>query len=110
MILSNVVNRRVAHICELRIPHHSDAFNPIMSPPPNPRSASKDGRMALAVQAYQDGHFTSKRSAANTYDVPESSFRYRVAGHPARRDSKPTNRKLTDTEESVLVQWISSID
>jgi hypothetical protein len=31
-------------------------------------------------------------------------------GHPERSNSKPTNCKLTDTEESVLVQWILSID
>ena len=52
----------------------------------------------------------SKRSTADTYNLPESSFRHYVTGHPARRDSKPTNCKLTDTEKSALVQWILSID
>jgi hypothetical protein len=43
-------------------------------------------------------------------NLAESSLRYRENRHPARRDSKPANRKLTDTEETALVQWILSID
>jgi hypothetical protein len=63
----------------------------------------KEGRIALALQAYKEGHFSSQRAAANAYDIPESTFRSRVKGVPARRDSQPTNRKLTNTEESTLV-------
>ncbi len=59
--------------------------------------------MTLALQAYVDGHFNSARSATNAYDLPEPSFRYRLKGSPARRDSRPTNRKLLDIEELTLV-------
>jgi hypothetical protein len=63
-----------------------------------------------SLQAYRDGHFSSKRAAANAYDIAESSFRHRAQGHPTRHDSTPTNRKLTDTEESILIQWILSME
>jgi hypothetical protein len=70
----------------------------------------QEGRIALAMDAIQKGHFTSARAAAKSYDVVRSTLQNRVNGRPARRDSRPTNRKLTDTEESTLVQWILSMD
>ena len=70
----------------------------------------KDGRIALALDALQNGHFTSVRSAAKAYDVPFSTLQYRVYKHPARRDTRPTNCKLTAIEELTLVQWILSMD
>jgi hypothetical protein len=79
----------------------------IMSSLLNPQSASKDGRMALAVQADQDGNFTGKRSARNTNDVPKSS---RIARDPALHVLKTTQRRLTDTEESTIIQWMLSMD
>jgi hypothetical protein len=78
--------------------------------PNNLQLDQKEGRMALAIQAYKQGHFSSRRAAAGTYDVPESTFRSRVKGVCSRRDSEPRNRKLTTTEESTLVQWILSMD
>jgi hypothetical protein len=55
------------------------------------------------MDAIQKGHFTSARAAAKSYDVIRSTLQNRVKGRPTRRDSQPTNRKLTDTEESTLV-------
>jgi hypothetical protein len=70
----------------------------------------QEGRIALAMDALKQGHFTSVRGAAKSYDVGNSTLRRRIRGQPARRDSRPTNRKLTDTEESTLVEWILSMD
>ena len=75
-----------------------------MSPPLNLQWTHQEGQIALALQAYQGGHFTSKRAAANAYDIPESTFRSRVNSTPARRDSRPVNCKLSDTEELTLIQ------
>ena len=66
--------------------------------------------MVLALQAYKDGHFTSKRDATDTYDIPESTFRYRAKGELARRGLQAINTKLSSTEEATLVKWILSID
>ena len=81
-----------------------------MAPLKTPQLASKEGRMALAFYAYQEGYFSSRRAAVNAYDLPKLSLRYHDNGYPVQRDSKPTNRKLTNTEESSLIQWILSID
>ena len=72
--------------------------------------SQKEGRIALAIQAFKRGQFKSLKAATESYDVPYSTVRDRVNGYPSRRDSRPTNRKLTDTEESTLVQWILSMD
>jgi DDE superfamily endonuclease/Tc5 transposase DNA-binding domain/helix-turn-helix, Psq domain len=81
-----------------------------MPPPKTTQSSQTEGRIALAIEALKQGHFTSVRGAAKAYDVPESTLRYRIHKHPARRDSRPINCKLTDIEESTLVQWILSMD
>jgi predicted HTH domain antitoxin len=75
-----------------------------MPPPTTTQSSQKEGRIALAIDAFQQGHFTSVRSAAKAYDVPFSTLQYRVHKHPARRDSVPTNRKLITTEELTLIK------
>jgi hypothetical protein len=81
-----------------------------MAPPEDVQSLHKEGRLALALQAYQLGQFSSTRACADKYNVAESTLRYRLKGYPARRDAHPNNRKLTNTKESTLVQWILSID
>jgi hypothetical protein len=81
-----------------------------MAPPNSVQLAQKEGRMALAVQAFKQGHISSVRATAKAYDVPESTLRTRVKGIRARRDIVPITRKLTTTEESTLVGWILSMD
>jgi hypothetical protein len=75
-----------------------------MAPPKDLQSVHKEGRLALAFQAYQNGQFSSARACANAYDIAESTLRYRLKGHLSRRDAQPNNRKLTNTEESTLVK------
>ena len=44
------------------------------------------------------------------YDVTKSTLQNCRKGIKAQRDMRPNGRKLTDTEESTLVEWILSID
>jgi hypothetical protein len=81
-----------------------------MAPPNTTQLAQKEGRIVLAAQAFKQGHFRSLRAAACAYDVPESTLRGRVKGVISRRDFVSTNRKLTQTEETTLVEWILSMD
>jgi Tc5 transposase DNA-binding domain len=68
--------------------------------------AENEGRIALAIQAYQRGQFLYFKTACNAYNAPYTTACKRVAGVPARRDSPPKSRKLTDLEEQTLEQWI----
>jgi helix-turn-helix, Psq domain/Tc5 transposase DNA-binding domain len=81
-----------------------------MAQPNSVQLAQKEGRIALAIQAFKQGHISSLRAAAKAYDVPETTLRDRVKGIPARRDVVPNNRKLTTTEESTLIKLILSMD
>jgi hypothetical protein len=81
-----------------------------MAPPNTTQLAQKEGRIVLAAQAFKQGQFRSLRAAASAYDVPESTLRGRVNGVAPRRDFVPSNRKLTQTEETTLVEWILSMD
>ncbi len=65
--------------------------------------AQNEGRILLALQAYQQGHFTSLRAAARAYDTLYTTLRRRKQGTASRSESTSANRKLTQTEETTLV-------
>jgi hypothetical protein len=72
--------------------------------PNNLQLGQKEGRMALALQAYKQGQFSSLRATASAYDVPESTLQSRVKGVSTRRDLEPINQKLSTTEELTLIE------
>ena len=53
---------------------------------------------------------TSVQAAAKSYDIPRTTLTQRYRGRVEQRDAQQFNRKLTVTEESVLVRWILSMD
>ena len=69
-----------------------------------------EGRIALALQAYQQGQFSSLQAAVNTYNVPRSTLTNRYNGITSHSNSRSPNHKLTQTEETVLIEWILSLD
>jgi hypothetical protein len=81
-----------------------------MPPRNSPQSAQTEGRIALAIQAFQKGQFRSLKAATDAYDVPYSTTYTRIKGTVARRDLQPPNLKLTQYEELSLKQWILSMD
>lgn len=72
--------------------------------------ASKEGRIALVINSYKPGYFTSIREAAITYEVPKSTLQAQLRGRVPRQEIRSVNLKLTDTEELTLVNWILSMD
>jgi hypothetical protein len=72
--------------------------------------AQQEGRLLLALQAYQKGQISSIRKAASLYDVPRKTLQYRANGRVARADTRANRHKLTTIEEEVLVRWILSMD
>ena len=81
-----------------------------MSQPLHSISTDSEGRILLALHAFKQGQIRSLQAAARTYDVPYPTLRKRYRGKPARRDCIPNNRKLSCSEESVLVQYILDLD
>jgi hypothetical protein len=81
-----------------------------MTTPRSKDSSYTEGRIELAIQAFKKGQFQSLQAAALTYDAPITTVRRRIRGIRSRRDSQPSNCKLSSTEEETLIQWILSMD
>jgi hypothetical protein len=73
-----------------------------MTTPRSKDSSYTEGRIELAIQAFKKGQFQSLQAAALTYDAPITTVQ--------RRDSQPSNRKLSSAKEETLIQWILPMD
>ena len=73
-------------------------------------SLSKESQMILALQAIQKSLQLSIRAAAKIYTVNRSTLSMRLKGITARRNTMPNSRKLTDLEESTIIQYILDLD
>src|ERR1700722_654656 len=65
-----------------------------------------ESQLVLAIQAMQKDSTLRPRAAARIYSVDHRKLGQRLLGIPSRRDILANSRKLTDLEESVLVQHI----
>jgi hypothetical protein len=73
-------------------------------------NSQQEGRVILAIQAFNSGQFKSLRATAQSYKVPYMTLLDRYHGTRPRRESQPNGRKLTDLEEEVLVRHIIDLD
>jgi hypothetical protein len=74
------------------------------------KSAEQEGKIKLALQAYQKGQIKSLRAAAQLYNVPKTTLQDRAAGMTSRVDKRWHLYKLTQCEEDSLVEWVLSMD
>ena len=75
-----------------------------------PNDLKQEGRLELAIQVINTGRISSVRKAAQLYDVPRSTLQTRLNGTKQHALANRTKRKLTETEELTLLQWILSMD
>ena len=73
-------------------------------------STSNECHIILALQALRNDKNLSVRAAAKIYGVARKTLERRRAGKPARCDTIPKSRKLTQSEEEVIVQYIVELD
>lgn len=71
-------------------------------------STSQEGRVLLAIEAFQRNRFSSIRSAAVAFDVPRTTLSRRFRGTPPQRAPHHPQRKLGPEKEEVLIQWIKT--
>jgi hypothetical protein len=69
-------------------------------------SASRESRVILALEAIQKNPKLSLHAAAKIYNVTVNTIRNRQDGKPARCDTTPNSRRLTNLEEKAIVQYI----
>ena len=64
---------------------------------------SQESRIILAINALKATKKLSVREAAKTYDVLESSLRYRIKGRTSCTEYRLKKLNLTELEEEVIV-------
>ena len=69
-------------------------------------SHSYEARVILALEAIEKDNSLSILAAAKIYNVSHTTVRQRRAGRPARCDTSANSRKLTDSEERAIVQYV----
>ena len=60
----------------------------------------------MVLKAIRNDEKLSLRAAAKLYNVLESILRSRRASILVRRDTIPNSRRLTDSEEKAIIQYI----
>ena len=78
--------------------------------PQQPGLLQRKGRLSLAYAVCQKNPSQSVRVLANSYDVPETTLRSRIRGTPAGHEIRRPDRKLQQSEEQNLVQWILDLN
>jgi hypothetical protein len=71
---------------------------------------SKEARVILALEAIRNDGKLSLRAEAKLHDVLESTLRSRRVGIPTRRDTTPNSKKLIQSEEEAIIQYILELD
>jgi hypothetical protein len=69
-------------------------------------SSQNEGRISLALQAYNSNQVSSLRAAASTYDVPLTTLRERRTGVLPRAIAPANSRKFTLEEEQIILQQV----
>ena len=73
-------------------------------------SPEEEGRIQLALRAYETRQFRSIRKAAVAYNVNHATLTRRANGITFRPEIQPNSRKLTETEEQTIVRYILDLD
>jgi hypothetical protein len=81
-----------------------------MSQQQNVQLSNREGRIQLALSAYNTHQFRSLRCAAEAFKVPPSTLTTRYNGITNILERRNGRQKLTTTEEQTIVQYILDLD
>jgi hypothetical protein len=71
---------------------------------------TQESRIILTIEAVRSTKKMSLRAAAKTYNIPESSLRYRIKGRVAKHEKRNATHNLIESEEETLVHYILDLD
>ena len=69
-----------------------------------------EAQLLLALQAHKGDPKLTTRGAAKIYNVPRTTLRRRMNNICSRHDTVSNARKLTDLEESTIIQYVLDLD
>ena len=92
--------------------HINTTFSLLHPLPPQPNIPQKnnESQVILALQALKNDPKLSLRAAARIFSVDPMKLSRRRRSQQSRRDIPANSRKLTDLEESIIVQYILDLD
>lgn len=70
----------------------------------------QEGRLLLAIQAIENGKYSSIRAAAEAFAVPRSTLQDRIKGHESRVVRRHHRHKFSEPEEKSMEEWLLSMD
>lgn len=73
-------------------------------------SVSKEERVQLALSAFKNGQYKTKKAALLAFDVPGTTLWRRLQGTTSCMQTTSNCWKLSNTEESTLLAWILDMD
>lgn len=73
-------------------------------------STSNETQLNLSIKALKNDPTLSIRAAAKIYSVSKTKILRRRNNHLSRRDTIANSRKLTNLEESTIVEYILDLD
>ena len=71
---------------------------------------TREESIQAAIRDFNAGVFTSQRSAAKAYNIPQATFSARIRGIQNSQTSHVYQQRLTPEQEDYLVQWILEED
>ena len=74
------------------------------------RYYEEEEKVQETCRAWGSGQFPSISAAARSVGADVQRVRRRLAGKESRSTRAPTNRLLTDDEETALVKWLEALD
>ena len=74
-----------------------------------PATCNKAG-ILLAIDALKQHNSLSVREAAKMFNVSCTMLQCRLKRHPSRHDTVANSKKLTASEEKVLLEYIIDLD
>jgi hypothetical protein len=81
-----------------------------MPTPTNALLLQREGRLQLALEAFNSGQFRSYRAAAASFTVNHRRLAERAKGITSRAETPSPRLKLTSTEEQTIVRYILDLD
>jgi hypothetical protein len=111
-LIYNVKDHRTPQIT--KAPKICQAINyhstPIMSQQRNTLSLEHEGRLQLALSAFNSSQFQSHRAAAEAFDIKRRTLDERARGVPFHLRIPPNSCKLTLTKEQTIVRYIPNLN
>ncbi len=77
-----------------------------MPPKLSSKAQEREGRLLIAIDALQKGHCPNPYAASLLYRVNYDTLRCRLNGRQSRQSGLANGRKLDDTEEQTLTEYI----